>query len=168
MMNTTTLNEPKAMYANTNCTLFYIDVGTNIGVQIRKLYEPLRYSNAPVLAIFDKYFGDRRGEVCAIGIELNPSHTTRLHALESHYKADCGYNVKIFTETAASVRSENTTFWSDNQWDNLEWGASTLKTGTHVEGTQQTVRTMNLARFLQEEIIPYAKTIVMKLDVEVS
>ena len=167
-MTTTTPIQPKnkAMYENTNCTLFYIDVGTNIGVQIRKLYEPLHYPNAPVLEIFDKYFGhSRRSEVCAVGIELNPSHTTRLNALEKHYKKNCGYNVKIFTETAASIREENTTFWSDNQWDNLEWGASTIKTSTHV-GTKQTVRTMNLARFLQDEIIPYAKTIVMKLDVE--
>ena len=157
--------EEKATYAN--CTLFYIDVGTNIGVQIRKLYEPSRYPNAPVLAIFDKYFGDRRGEVCAIGIELNPSHTSRLIALESHYRADCGYNVKIFTETAASARNEeNTTFWSDNAWDHLEWGASIHKTANHVDGTPQIVKAMNLARFLREEIIPHARTIVMKLDVE--
>ena len=32
-------------------------MGTNSGVQIRKLYEPHLFPNASVLPIFDKFFG---------------------------------------------------------------------------------------------------------------
>ena len=45
------------------CKHVYLDMGTNIGVQIRKLYEPHLFPNASVLPIFDKFFG-RQGERC--------------------------------------------------------------------------------------------------------
>ena len=57
-----------------NCNFVYLDMGTNFGVQIRwkqleilifffkfdcrKLYEPHLYPRAPVLKVFDQYFGD--------------------------------------------------------------------------------------------------------------
>ena len=57
----------------TDCRHIYLDVGSNIGVQIRKLFEPHRYPNAKVLEVFRKYFGSdtdaRRREVCAVGFE---------------------------------------------------------------------------------------------------
>jgi len=40
-----------------DCQHFYVDMGTNMGVQIRKLYEPAKYPGAKVLPIFDKHFG---------------------------------------------------------------------------------------------------------------
>ena len=39
------------------CHHVYLDMGTNTGVQIRKLYEPHLFPNASVLPIFDKFFG---------------------------------------------------------------------------------------------------------------
>ena len=57
-----------------NCNFVYLDMGTNLGVQIRskkieiqfhfpnfgfrKLYEPHLYPKAPILKVFDQYFGD--------------------------------------------------------------------------------------------------------------
>ena len=56
-----------------NCNFLYLDMGTNFGVQIRhlfdlftfnlflifrKLFEPDLYPGAPVLPVFDKYFGE--------------------------------------------------------------------------------------------------------------
>ena len=43
-----------------NCTTFYLDIWSNIGVQVRKLFEPSRYPNAAVLPVFDQYFGHER------------------------------------------------------------------------------------------------------------
>ena len=65
------------------CSGFYIDLGTNIGVQVRKLFEPGRYPGAAIAAKFDKLFGARRGQVCAIGFEPNPLHWQRLRRLET-------------------------------------------------------------------------------------
>ena len=60
------------------CSGFYIDLGTNIGVQVRKLFEPGRYPGAAMAAKFDKFFGARRGHVCAIGLERLRAQSTAL------------------------------------------------------------------------------------------
>ena len=53
-----------------SCQLVYLDMGTNRGIQIRKLFEPDLYPNAHVHSLFDKHFPrNTRGSVCAIGWE---------------------------------------------------------------------------------------------------
>ena len=114
------------------CHSVYLDVGSNIGVQIRKVFQPDLYAHAdpqmpslaryfrhadfasllnatpPVLPIFDKYFGPApRCKVCAIGIEPNPRHVDRLAALEKTLRA-AGAGVLILNRTAADV-SDGTT-----------------------------------------------------------
>ena len=74
------------------CHHVYLDVGSNIGVQIRKLYEPEKYPKAPIHSIFDENFGDfdeRRkyypgnlSFVCAVGFEPNPRHAEYLKQIE--------------------------------------------------------------------------------------
>ena len=39
------------------CYHVYLDVGSNRGNQVRKLFEPEKYQNASAIQIFDKYFG---------------------------------------------------------------------------------------------------------------
>lgn len=59
----------------------YLDVGTNVGVQIRKLFEPQLYPGAAILRHFDEAFGTSRASLqglCAIGFEPNPLHTPAL------------------------------------------------------------------------------------------
>jgi len=57
-----------------DCQHFYVDMGSNIGVQIRKLYEPWKYPGAPVHDIFQNAFGSDRCKVCSIGFEPDPEH----------------------------------------------------------------------------------------------
>ena len=107
------------------CNYVFIDGGSNIGVQVRKLYEPEHYPGAKVLNIFDDAFGPHHmrnySEICAIGFEPNPAHTQRLKSepqyskrepmivhferiltvLEETY-SNCGYKVHFVTETAVS------------------------------------------------------------------
>ena len=60
----------------------YLDIGSNVGVQVRKLYEPELYPGSSVFKIFDNAFGapnERNySDICTIGIEANPDHTKRL------------------------------------------------------------------------------------------
>ena len=59
----------------------YLDVGSNIGVQVRKLFEPQKYPEAKIHKIFNTYFGDieerniifegNSNFVCAVGLEPN-------------------------------------------------------------------------------------------------
>ena len=66
------------------CRFVYLDVGTNIGVQIRKLFEPELYptQNVSIHQVFDTYFGSleqrTKAGVCAVGFEPNPNHTMYL------------------------------------------------------------------------------------------
>jgi Methyltransferase FkbM domain len=148
------------------CDMVYVDVGTNIGVQIRKLYEPARYPGAAVIPIFDQVFGRNRSSVCAVGFEMNPAHTKRLQALQEHYTQTCGHRVHIFTETAASVRNESVQFWSDNAIAQNEWGAS-IEYNWNITGARSSmVQAVDLADFLTREVFPHASTVVMKLDIE--
>jgi hypothetical protein len=152
------------------CRLVYLDVGSNIGVQVRKLYEPTRYPNAEVLPIFDQYFGRHRHQekhLCAIGFELNPAHTERLRALETHYRDRCNYSVHFFTETAAATQNSAIPFWSDGDVANLEWGASAnTPFWMRAQRTKSIVQSIDLAEFLLRNITPFASTIVMKIDIE--
>ena len=117
------------------CYHIYVDVGSNIGIQVRKLFEPERYPEGKVLPIFDKVFGNidhRRKEnhangkiICVVGFEPNPRHKRDLKELEASYNT-CGYKVKFFTETAVSSFNGKSTLFSDENWKMLEWSASLL------------------------------------------
>ena len=73
-----------------DCYHVYLDVGTNVGIQIRKLFEPSKYPGASVHTIFDLNFGTfenrqregKKDKVCAIGFEPNFQHTADLKKLE--------------------------------------------------------------------------------------
>lgn len=89
------------------CARVYVDVGTNVGVQIRKLFEADKYRGAMVLGYFNVLFGNGTsratdGALCAFGFEPNPLMTPRLRQLEESYAAQ-GWRVRIFTETAAGA-----------------------------------------------------------------
>ena len=53
------------------CLHVFIDLGSNRGLQIRKLYEPNTFPLAPVLPLYQKFFGrpeDRNlQEICSVG-----------------------------------------------------------------------------------------------------
>ena len=68
------------------CDALYLDVGSNIGVQVRKLFEPQKYPNSPSVKLFDSFFGKSRKDVCAIGFEPNPKHITTLKNLQECYE----------------------------------------------------------------------------------
>ena len=75
------------------CYHVYLDVGTNVGVQIRKLYEPKLYPGAPIHSAFDKYFN--RSEttlpyICAVGFEPNPKHEEWLQS-----KYSCCFSLSL-------------------------------------------------------------------------
>ena len=78
------------LFQKHGCQHAYIDIGTNKGMQIRKLYEPSRYASSNVLPNFDAAFGPsaaQRCGVCTIGVEPNPMHFARLRELEHRLRA---------------------------------------------------------------------------------
>ena len=88
-----------ALFKRHSCTAAYVDVGTNVGVQLRKLFEPHQFEGAPVLPVFSAVFGGDRCRVCAVGIEPNPRHAERLNELESRLAA-AGFGVLVLRGAA--------------------------------------------------------------------
>lgn len=156
----------------------YLDIGTNLGVQLRKLYNPEQFKDAPVLPLFDSIFGMNRSRVCSIGIEANPHHTEYLETINSYFERK-QYPGVVITEMAASVHPGTATFHLDTQ-SPVQWGASLTRGGWQNNGndttTQVTVHLLPLPTFLIEVVRPIVlqtkeatgmlPPIVMKLDVE--
>lgn len=155
----------------------YLDIGSNVGVQIRKLYNAHQFPDAPVLPVFEKVFGSDRAGVCAIGVEANPHHTAYLQTLNSYF-FEQGYPAIILTEVAASTRSGRASFFLDPN-SPVEWGAS-LTSGawqTNNNGSVKAdVELLNLPSFIADVVRPILKQelhtagvlppVAMKLDVE--
>lgn len=156
------------------CLHVYLDMGTNIGVQIRKLYEPQKFPEAKVLPVFDKYFGSsttRNQKVCAVGFEPNQNFELGLQNLEQKYH-ECGWNVKIFTRTGVTgvVQGGSKRF--------VQMGALSghLISEARNEDETEKVNLMRISSYIREVVakrqLPKnvseheVPRVVMKLDVE--
>ncbi|KAG8459194.1 hypothetical protein KFE25_005705 [Diacronema lutheri] len=175
------VTQPRVARLADGCEHVYLDVGSNIGVQVRKLFEPEHYPHAKVLPLFDAQFGtDRRRTVCAFGWEPNPSHTKRLREVEAAY-ARRGWRTTFHTETAAGVRAGSIPFfWTGSAIRDLAASALNNAHLSHVSRSEGAVevhrtltRTADLAAFLNEHIHARAPPpggrlgrVVMKVDVE--
>jgi len=180
------------------CYHVYLDVGSNIGVQIRKLFEPEKYPKGGIHSIFDKYFGtpkERRDEVegrvvCAVGFEPNSYHTEYLKRVERSYNR-CGWRVTFMTETGVSDHDGTSRFYTDDAYEMFEWGGgilspdvSTIAKDNAVDKTGKpymNVTLMRLSDFLRNVVgttaLPrqsgahsgaHPAQIVMKVDIEAS
>ena len=173
------------------CYHVYLDVGSNIGIQVRKLFEPERYPKAKILSIYDKVFGKidhRRREnhkngkrICVVGFEPNPAHTKYLKEVEASYNR-CKYRVKFYTETAVSGFNGQTKFYSDGRVERFERGGSILspdfsKSSKRLKNmTANSITVMRLSDFLKNVVakrkLPISidendpPKVLMKMDIE--
>ena len=164
-----------AFLAQHRCEHVYLDVGTNIGVQIRKLYEPTKYPHAGVEPIFAQHFGPApRCGVCTIGFEPNPVHRHRLQRLESSLRA-AGAPVLILGAAAAAFDG-TIQFDAKGDAEHEHWGGTTAAWGEELLRAPQArhaVPTLDLARVLlavgkfrrSSPSLARAR-VFMKLDVE--
>eukprot|EP00092_Neocalanus_flemingeri_P019654 GFUD01021286.1.p1 GENE.GFUD01021286.1~~GFUD01021286.1.p1 ORF type:complete len:405 (+),score=120.99 GFUD01021286.1:93-1307(+) len=81
------------------CLHVFIDLGSNRGLQIRKLYEPHTFPLAPVQPLYQRFFGkpeDRNlQEICSVSFEPNSKHSAHLKKLSESY-ATCGIKVLVY------------------------------------------------------------------------
>ncbi|KAH3724904.1 hypothetical protein DPMN_050731 [Dreissena polymorpha] len=154
------------------CRFVFLDLGSNKGVQVRKVYEPWLYPKTPFLKYFDDYFGPisrtyRRQDVCSFGFEANPRHFTRLKHIEKSY-INKGLSVS-FENFAVSNRTRDTvTVYSETNFE-LDWGAGILDTviNNKKNMTKYEVPTMDLAEFIRTSIQPLRpEKVLMKMDIE--
>lgn len=95
------------LFAEHDCRHVYLDVGSNVGVQLRKLFEPDKYPKAKgthdfYAAFFGAAEAPARCGVCAVGVEPNPHHRERLVELARRYSA-AGVGVIILHAAASDA-----------------------------------------------------------------
>jgi FkbM family methyltransferase len=152
------------------CQHVYLDMGSNVGIQVRKLYRPERFPGAGVIPIFSKFFPNvtqRRETVCAIGMEPNPKHAERLRRLARLY-TNVGWRT-AFVEAAASNHAATAGFVAPHPANELQQAARV--TNRHPNATQ--VKTIDISDFIIKQIlsrqIPQKNKphfVVAKMDIE--
>ena len=161
------------------CENVYIDVGANIGIHGRKVFEGNLYPSF-MQDYFDTYFGSKEyrnkpGNVCIVGFEMNPAHTKRLLALSECY-THMGHKMFYFTETAVSNRDNDVVIGSgmvkEYGGERDSYLGARVINNEKAKGRNDTflVSTINLARFVKA----YVKnrkhtgngTVLMKMDIE--
>jgi FkbM family methyltransferase len=161
------------------CYHIFLDVGANIGVHSRFLFEPDKYPRADrAHGIFDSKFGDRsvrdNRDLCAFAFEPNPNHASRHEALEAAYRLQ-GWRYH-YVAAAVSNENGNMTFYHNNDEQYEEWGFSDHDLSA--KGDPVSVPKIRLSNWLMEEVymrqLPkdvygsYAEgpKVVMKMDIE--
>ncbi|KAH3817092.1 hypothetical protein DPMN_118621 [Dreissena polymorpha] len=160
------------IHVNQECKFVYLDLGSNKGVQIRKLYEPWLYPGAAIIPFFDSLFGNitkssRRGDVCSFGFEANPRHMGRLKHIEQSYRRK-GLNVTFYNNAVSDRTGEHVTIYSDTNFD-IDWGAGILDTAidNKTNMTEYKVLTIDIVDFIRSQILPLKpKAVFMKMDIE--
>lgn len=153
-----------------HCTAIYLDLGSSIGVQIRKMFEPAKYAGATVIPLFDQYFGPevhRRQSsavtgICALGFEPNPVHYDRLDQLEAAYLAR-GWNVHFFKAAVWSSEGSMTFTGVGDDPGHKDWGAK-LKHPVALHHVDVEVPTVDIAAFVR--LLPASSIKLMKMDIE--
>jgi len=159
-----------------SCSSILLDLGSNNGVNIRKLYEPEKYGGAKVLPYFDEVFGHSHARqvpasktgLCALGLEPNPEHHDRLKMVQKAYKEQ-GWNVHFYPFASWSKDG----FMALNMTGKKEPPtASKVGEGSHLsmrslswaESREVTTRTVDIAAFIKS--LPDHSVKLMIMDIE--
>lgn len=162
------------------CHHVFLDVGANIGVHARFLFEPEMYPDAThAKSWFDEAYGEKRDnrDICVFAFEPNPKHKERLNDMADAYAAMGWRYIPIM----AGVSDDEGTLEFVPSRDDLGRGFTARGSG---QGNDQnkhmvSVPVKRLASWLLDEIdgrLPPAQvygtyessepSVVMKLDIE--
>ena len=153
------------------CMDIYIDLGSNVGVQVRKIFEPERYpqTHKRIVKLYNEEFGTsemrkrKNSGLCAFGFEPNPKHYKKLRLIEKNY-ATKGWKVKFFP-FAVSNKNATVTFWSETNSSYNDWGATLYKVKGEAQDRTINVTQIRLADFIKIHL-PNKQIKAMKFDVE--
>ncbi|KAL3799292.1 hypothetical protein HJC23_013017 [Cyclotella cryptica] len=166
------------------CYHIFLDVGANIGLHARFLYEPHSYPEAETAkSIFETEFGttarDNR-DFCVFAFEPNPIHRARHEKLKKHFE-ESGLHYR-HVPVAVSDFDGNMTFFHNDDANDEEQGFSDHKVAGD-KAVEEVVPVIRLADWIMNEIyereLPSkiygnysditpknAPKVVMKMDIE--
>ena len=105
-----------------HCEKIFLDLGSNIGVAVKKLFEPEKYPENPTYAYFKAAYGKKwpweslkayPWRLCALGFEPNPKHLARLKNLEKAYSEE-NWKVHFFPVAVSNVDGKVTFYTADD------------------------------------------------------
>lgn len=165
------------------CYNIFLDVGANIGVHGRFLFEPESYPNATkARAMFDRAFGANRDNrhFCVFAFEPNPVHRQRLKLLERVYMMMGWRYHPIFV--GVSDEDGQMRFYNRADKEHNDWGFGATRKIADEKVAAISIPVVRLASWIKREIdgrkLPQGPEIrfnqskwqppkvVMKLDVE--
>mmetsp|Transcript_45039 Transcript_45039/g.72494 ORF Transcript_45039/g.72494 Transcript_45039/m.72494 type:complete len:398 (+) Transcript_45039:279-1472(+) len=159
------------------CAKLFLDVGSNIGIHGRFLFEPELYQPRHLYDnIFDSEFGgnrtQNREEMCVVAFEPNPRHRKRQQEVATAY-ARQGWRYRAFYAAVggstwqSSFHNTIGFYLNDNSRSN-DWGFSIKN--VHGGNTKKVeVPILDLSRFVLEHIGRTAvrpRRVLMKMDIE--
>jgi len=154
------------------CKNVFLDVGSNRGTHVRKLFEPSKYSSAKYLKVFEKSFGKyhflpyNETGLCAFGFEANPRWVPRLLAIEKAY-TQMGWRVKFFAPSVVSNEAGKAKFWINDDGKDSDWGASEFKDKKAHKSKEIKVPKLDMPLFMKK--VAYHSPDgykLMKMDIE--
>lgn len=146
-------NHTRKIRVADGCKHVYIDTGCNRGVQIRKFFEPELYPGAPIIELYDKYFGSvqsRREQSCVFGFEVNTNLDSRLKTLEECHQKQ-GWKTSILVGRAVSSHSDEIVSFYRPKNDRGDIGVTFADSNFLTERFD--VETFDLGKFIEEEVI---------------
>lgn len=156
-----------------SCRTIFLDVGSSLGVNVRKLFESNRYPGSSLLPYFTKYIGSQgwrraaaeKSGLCALGLEPSPEHQAHLQRLQGAY-SNQGWNVHFYPFAAWNADGSaafTAAAKHPPQPGDEQMGGGHLTMGGGDDEAAQSVRTVDFARFLKS--LPVAVDL-MVIDIE--
>jgi FkbM family methyltransferase len=162
-----------------DCKKVFLDLGANIGVNVRKLFEPKKYLGDQLEPYFQRHFGGpgwrrapaEKNHLCALGFEPNPQHMPRLKEIEKAYKKNGWrahfYNYAIWREEGqmtfnnTAIRDSGADLTAEGAHLNMrEVSAEVVEDGAAISK----VRTVNFADFV--DTLPKGTVKLVLMDIE--
>lgn len=131
-----------------DCAHIFFDLGANLGVQARKLYEGNSFVvDGPIIQIFKQLFGEtNRANVCTFAFEPNPRHEPRLREMEAVYRS-LGIRYNFFS-TAVGTKAASLHLSKPNSYGQA---AATLMEGASRNSVL--VKVINFLAFFRKQIL---------------
>ena len=97
------------------CHHVFLDVGANIGIHSRFLFEPDKFPRSSFKEVFDRYFGTDRdaATTCAVAFEPNTMHRAH-HAKQRAVYARKGWRY-VHIEAAVGAKAGEMTFYANTR-----------------------------------------------------
>jgi hypothetical protein len=160
------------------CERVFLDVGANIGLHGRFLFEPEKFPRNSYHTVFESVFGadwkdagaDAKMRYCVLAFEPNPAHRAwHVKQATSYQKLGWKY-VSFFVAAGAGQSNETLTFYEQDHGAKHDWGFSVKNTYGGPETKRVEVPFIDLAAFLLHHFghrDPYDnQKILMKMDIE--